>query len=127
MVDLDKSASQTTMSLLALPSSTRALPKASRVAAPIFSSYFMPVAMLLILISLRQFRQCFLELFGCGGDAVELRIVLHEADAFAFDRVGDEPGGLAFGGGRFVVGGVDGGHVVAIELNDVPAEGAPLV
>ena len=58
---------------------------------------------------------------------MELGIVLHEGDSLAFDGVGDEAGGLAFGGRGFLEGFADSDGIVTVELNGVPAEGAPFI
>ena len=50
MVDFDKSASHTTMSLFSRPSSASVRPNASRVAGPIFTSNLVLTGMLLQLL-----------------------------------------------------------------------------
>ena len=56
---------------------------------------------------------------------MELRGVLHEGHALALDGVGDDHGRLALGALGLLQGGVHLAHVVAVDLDDVPAEGAP--
>jgi hypothetical protein len=58
---------------------------------------------------------------------VELGVVLHEGDAFALDGVGHNAGGPALGGLGFPQRLLNGGEIVAIDLDGVPAEGAPLI
>src|SRR6478672_63768 len=101
MVDLERSASQTTTSGLARPSSTRALPNASRVATPIFSSNLVLVAILLQLLE-GEFH-----FVGRGRDAVEFRIIFHEGDALALDGIGHDGRGFSLGGGRFREGSLE--------------------
>jgi hypothetical protein len=57
------------------------------------------------------------------GLAVPAGLVLHLGDALSFDRFGDYDRRLSSGARRFLVGAVDGGEVVAIDLDRVPAEG----
>jgi hypothetical protein len=50
--------------------------------------------------------------------------VLHRVDALALDGTGHDGGRPAAGGDRLLVGLLDGGDVVAVDLDGVPAEGA---
>ena len=76
IVDLERSASQTTTSLFSRPSSTSALPKASRVATPSFSSYF--VRRTESQPALSNLLQREFHFLLRGSDAVIFRVVLHE-------------------------------------------------
>ena len=49
-------------------------------------------------------------------------LVLHEGDAFAFDRMGNQRGRLTFGGRCFRKCGAQGIKVMAVHIDDVPAE-----
>src|SRR5450432_94226 len=121
MVDFDRSASTTTTSLFSRPSSTSVRPKASRVAGPGFNSNLAFVGMSVELLHGK------LIFVLVGGHAVELRIVLHEGDAFPLDGVGHNAGRLALGGLGFLKRGLDGGEIVAVDFDGVPSEGAPFV
>src|ERR1017187_3537333 len=119
MVDFERSASHTTMSLFSRPNSTSTRPKASRVAAPSLISNLVFAAILLQLLE-RQFH-----FIGGGRRAVELGIVLHKRNAFVFDGVRHNAGGLSLGGLGFVEGLLDGCEVVAVDLDGVPPERPP--
>ena len=60
------------------------------------------------------------------GLAVGVELVLDRLDALALLGAGQDHGGLAGGGHGLGEGGVDGVDVVAVELDDVPAEGGEL-
>src|ERR1017187_4321071 len=119
MVDFERSASHTTMSLFSRPSSTSTRPKASRVAGPSLISNLVFAAILLQLLE-RQFY-----FIRRRRRAVELGIVLHKRNAFAFDCVRHNAGGLSLGGFRFVERLPDGRKVVAVDLDGVPPESPP--
>src|ERR1035438_8156068 len=121
MVDFERSASHTTMSLFSRPSSTSTRPKASRVAAPSLISNLVFAAILLQLLE-RQFH-----FIRRRRRAVELGIVLHKRNAFAFDGVRHNAGGLSLGGFRFVERLLDGHKVVAVDLDGVPPESPPFL
>src|SRR5436190_1723042 len=55
--------------------------------------------------------------------AVPALLVLDGRDALALHRTGDDRNRLAVRGGRLLVGLVDGGHVMAVDLERAPAEG----
>src|SRR5437899_1529882 len=117
MVDFERSASTTTTSLFSRPSSTSVRPKASRVAGPSLTSNLVFAGMLLELLHGK------LEFFGVRRHSVELRIVLHEGDALAFDGVGHNAGGRAFGGFGFLQRGFDSFEIVAVDIDGVAAVG----
>src|ERR1017187_9822660 len=119
MVDLERSASHTTMSLFSRPSSTSTRPKASRVAAPSLIANLVFAAILLQLLK-RQFH-----FIRRRRRAVELGIVLHKRNAFAFDGVRHNAGGLALGGFGLVKRFLDGRKSVAVDLDGVPPESPP--
>src|SRR5271157_82194 len=121
MVDLERSASHTTISLFSRPSSTSTRPKASRVAAPSLISNLGFGAILLQLLE-RQFH-----FIGRRRRAVELGIVFHKRNAFAFDGVRHNAGGLSLGGFGFVKRLLDGREVVAVDLDGVPPESPPFL
>jgi len=67
------------------------------------------------------------ELLVVRGLAVPAGVVLHVAHALALDRLGEDHGGLALDGLGFLVGGLDLLEVMAVDLDDVPAEGLELL
>ena len=58
---------------------------------------------------------------------MKLRIVLHETHTLAFDGLGNQHGWFAFGCSSFPEGCVDGVEIVAVEIDNVPAEATPFV
>ena len=62
-----------------------------------------------------------------GRLAMPAGVVLHEAHALALDGLGQNHSGLALGGGSFLEGLDDLVIVVAVDLDDVPAEGLALL
>src|SRR5271157_2295779 len=110
MVEWERSASQTTMSRFSRPNSTRVRPKASRVAAPSFTSNLV-LAGMVIEAPVGPVR-----LRPAWGHAVKLGIVLHEGDALALDGVGHDAGGPELGGLGFPKRFLDGGEIVAVDL-----------
>src|SRR5215831_1630055 len=120
MVDLDKSASTTTTFLFSRPSSTSSRPKASRVAGPGFSSNLVLGDMLV------QLLQGQLQFILGRLHAVEFGVVFHEGDSLSFDRVRHQAGGLTLGGSGLGKRAAHGGRIVAVQLDHVPSERAPL-
>src|SRR5450432_4393184 len=121
MVDFERSASTATISLFSRPSSTSVRPKASRVAGPSL------ISNLVFAGTLAELLHGKLEFFGVRRRSVELRIILHKGDALAFYGVGHNAGGRALGGFGFLQRGFDGFEIVAVDLDGVPAEGAPFI
>ena len=62
-----------------------------------------------------------------GRLAVPAGVVFHEAHTFALDGLGEDHGGLTLGLLGFLVSGFDLVKVVAVDLDDVPAEGLELL
>src|SRR5688572_30491616 len=144
MVDFERSASSVTMRSSRAPRSRSASPNAARLA---FAGMSSP----LLLVERAQLahqggrRAVCLEVriprrlgdaedFPDGRDgfrrlwrlAVPLGTVLHEGDALALDRVGDDEGGPALRGFRLVERLADLIQRVAVDLDDGPPEALPL-
>src|SRR5215469_9792711 len=99
MVDLDRSASQTTTAGFSRPIWTSARPKASRVAGPGFNSYLVRAGMMAAVPQgSLQFLEGKLHLSGSRSRPVELGIVFHKRHSLALHRVSHNAGGLPFGG-----------------------------
>src|SRR5690242_11433455 len=73
----------------------------------------------------------FLRLFRLGGRAMPLDLVLHEGDPFSLHRLSqneDRPGSTALvKPSRFSKSNEDLIHIVAVDLENMPSEGPPLV
>src|ERR687891_587901 len=145
MVDFDRSASSVTMRSSRAPKSSRASPNAARVAL----AGMLPLFLLLVeraqLVDDGPGRGVGGQVVVPGGFAdaedladgrdslgglrrfaMPLGIVLHERHALALDGVGDDERGPAERGLGLVEGLVDLGQVVAVDLDDGPAEALPL-
>src|SRR5207302_1583781 len=118
--------SSTTTLGFAWPTSTSALPNASRVASPCFNSNFV-LAGFMKGPFLCQLGQSPLFFVDCGSCSMELRIVLHERNSLAFDGVRDQYGGPSLRRRGLGKGPLQRGDIVSVHFNRMPAEAAPLV
>ena len=71
-----------------------------------------------------QFLDGLFRLVRAEGLAVPSFLVRHERDARAFHGLRDDAGGFLGLGERFLVGRINGGDVVAVDLDGMPPEGA---
>lgn len=93
-----------------------------------FASLSLFMSLSLQLIEMRdEFRARFDIVLAHGGMPVPGDVVFHEGDALAFHRVGDDDCGFALEIFRCAEGLVYPIDVVAVDVDDIPAEGSPAV